>query len=270
MAEIFRDENGIWTDNEHRAIDYPTIGNSLSFSLEENSFWFKHRNNVLLEVMKRFTFQNNFADIGGGNGFQAKFIANHFNSAEVFLIEPGYQGCLNARKRGLENVYNMMFSKFDFKSNNVTAIGLFDIIEHIEKDCDFLIELKNKLPKGSIIYITVPAYNFLWSEMDDIALHYRRYDLKMIKELSTCAGIELLYTSCFFSYLPFLTFFFRSLPYRLKRTKGLNELTKEEKEEHNPSSSLLKIFDFFHNLELNKIKHSKVPFGASYIAVLKT
>lgn len=264
------DKNGIWVDNTKVVVDYPDIGNNNSFTLEENSFWFAHRNKVILETIKRYPFHKNYADIGGGNGFQTKFIQDNFPKSKAYLIEPGYQGCLNARKRGLSDIYNITAQNFDFKSNDVTAVGLFDVIEHIENDSKFLIQLKNKLPAGSLIYITVPTYNFLWSDVDDLGRHHRRYTIKMIKKLCLSAGVELQYASYFFSYIPPLTFFLRSIPYRINGYRGQKKILEKEDHQHNPSPFILKIFDYFQQREIKKIKHSKTSFGASCIAVLKT
>ena len=40
--------------------------------LEEDSFWFNHRNNIIANAVKKHSKGNVFFDIGGGNGFVAK------------------------------------------------------------------------------------------------------------------------------------------------------------------------------------------------------
>lgn len=272
MGEIILDTNNIWVDKleSGKQLSYPGEGNDIFFKIEENSFWFAHRNNIIKRILERFPFSGNFADIGGGNGFQAKFIAKNFPEKEVYLIEPGYEGCLNAKKRGLKNVFNIPFQKFDFTFNKINAAGLFDVVEHIENDVEFLKQLKQKLPENSLIYITVPAHNFLWSDIDDCWKHYRRYDKKMLHELGLKTGMQTIFTSYFFSYLPPLTFLARSLPYKIKGKRKDEDLLKNEAAQHNPSKSLLKIFDFFHHHEIKKISSVSINFGASCIAVYKT
>ena len=188
----------------------------------------------------------------------------------MFLIEPGYQGCLNAKKRGLANVYNLVFQQFDFKANNVHAIGLYDVLEHIEDDVSFLIDLKKKLPRGSILYITVPTHMYLWSDIDILGGHVRRYNKKMIKKLCQETDLELTYFSYFFSYLPVITFLLRRIPYKLRGMRNQTEILSVENENHNPSNFILKFFNFFHRIELRKMKKSKISLGASCIVVLKT
>lgn len=270
MDTIILDENQIWTDNSKVPLSYLTVGNDFCFDIEENSFWFRHRNAILKSVIERFPFKNNYADVGGGNGFQAKFIKNNFSFSKVFLVEPGYPGCLNAKQRGLENVYNLSFQKFDFKGNDINAVGLYDVLEHIENDVAFLKEMKLKLPEKSLIYLTVPAHNYLWSDVDISGGHFRRYNSKMIEKLATDAGLEFLYSSYFFTYIPTLTFFFRCLPYKIFGARTEEEILKSESKQHNPSSALLKVLNIFHRYELNKIRTATIPIGGSCIAVLKT
>jgi hypothetical protein len=269
-SNLLLDKNGIWVDNDNATVSYPSDGNDLSFAIENNSFWFNHRNQVLKTIIKRYSFDKNYADIGGGNGFQAKFITDNFPLAKVFLIEPGYGGCLNAKKRGLEHVYNILFQKFDFILNDVTAVGLYDVVEHIENDSVFLNDLKQKLPAGSLIYVTVPAHNYLWSDVDDFGGHFRRYNMEMLKKLAKNSDLKLIYSSYFFSYIPPLTFFLRSLLYRIRGNRKKQNILTTETEQHNPSSFVLKIFDIFHRYELKTMLRSSVPVGASCIAVFKT
>lgn len=268
IKDLTLDKNGIWIDKEFKRVSYPVEGNKFSFQVEEKSFWFKQRNQIIKAIIDRFPFKDNYADIGGGNGYQAKFIADSFN-AEAFLIEPGYEGCLNAKKRGLNNVYNIQFQNFDFMENNISAVGLYDVIEHIENAADFLKDLKKCLPGDSLIYITVPAYQFLWSDVDVHSGHYRRYTLSSLNVLAEKAGLEKLYASYFFTYIPFITFFLRTIPYKLRKKKQKNILSAA-REQLTPSPLAVNLFNFLHRLELPFIKNKSLPFGGSCIAVYKT
>ncbi len=270
LNELILDINGIWVSEKEERVSYPDCGNDALFLVEDNSFWFKHRNNIINSVLDRYPFKNNFADIGGGNGFQAMAISEKYNTAKLFLLEPGYQGCLNAKKRGLVNVFNIPFQKFDFCSNNVDGVGLFDVLEHIEDDVAFISEIKSRLPPNSIIYITVPAHNYLWSDVDFFAGHFRRYNFEMIKSLATNADVELVFSSFFFSYVPFITYFVKHIPYILRGRRSSESILNSEVENLAPSGFVLKIFDLFHKRELNLIERSLIKRGGSCIAVFKT
>ena len=224
------DENGIYVlDKENNRVSYPNTGHDMCFGIEKNSFWFNHRNEIIYEILKKFPFAGNFADIGGGNGYQANFISQKFPEKEVFLIEPGYHGCLNAKKYGVKNVYNMLSGDFNFKINHIGGVGIFDVIEHIENDIAFLKETADSCDKNTLIYMAVPAYNFLWSDTDDYDGHYRRYNSKMVRNLAEKANVELLYLGYFMFYLPVPVFFARSLPYKIRGKRDNDSIRSEER-----------------------------------------
>ncbi len=45
---------GIWFSNRKSKISYPKLGNDICFALEEDSFWFKHRNKCIVEAIRQF------------------------------------------------------------------------------------------------------------------------------------------------------------------------------------------------------------------------
>ena len=74
-------------------------GNDLCFEIEENSFWFGHRNNCIIEMIKNYppTRNSPIFDVGGGNGFVAKGLLDA--GLEVVLVEPGPAGRQLMRKK---------------------------------------------------------------------------------------------------------------------------------------------------------------------------
>ena len=98
----FIDRNGIFISKNQDKISYPDKGNDSCFAIEENSFWFKHRNNCILESVKNHASRELFFDIGGGNGYVSAFLKN--NGVETVLVEPGKQGALNAKKRNINYI----------------------------------------------------------------------------------------------------------------------------------------------------------------------
>jgi len=261
---------GIFVSVAKQNVSYPSHGNDYCFAIEKNSFWFNHRNNVIKEILLKFPYANNFADIGGGNGYQANFIRNNFPEKEVFLIEPGYEGCINARKYGLENVYNIPFQEFDFKSNHISGIGLFDVVEHIENDVDFLTEIASCCDKGTNIYITVPAHNSLWSDIDNYSGHYRRYNSKMIEILAKKTDLKLLYNGYFFSYLTLPVYLIRSMPYKIMGKRDSKVILEKSSKNHKSGTLTKGLVNLLNNMELTALRNlKKIPLGGSCIAVFQ-
>lgn len=269
MKKFVKDLNDIFILGKSFDVDYPNSGHLDSLRFEESSFWFKSRNNVICNVLKRISINNSFVDIGGGTGLQAFFVQQNFPQINVALIEPGYDGCLVARKRGLINVYNCLFNDFDFEKFNSEIVGLFDVIEHIDKDVEFLTELASKLSKGNKIVVTVPAYNWLWSDLDDYGCHHRRYNKKMIFDLAKESGLNISYFSYFFTYLIPLIFLLRKIPYKLFGSRSKEKILKAENNQHKPSFFISKFFSYLSCFELLFLKKSSFKFGASIIVVFE-
>ena len=250
-------------------ISFPKGAHGNLIKIENNSFWFNHRNKIIGTIIKKFPIDGDFADVGGGNGYQLMKISQLNPSNKNILIEPGQLGCINAKKRKIKEVYNMTFEDFDFNAYNINGIGLFDVLEHIENDEEFLSKLLYKLKKGSRVYITVPAHQFLWSDVDPYGGHYRRYNKKMVENLSYKLDANLEYFSYFFCYLLPISYLLRALPYKLGKRISDKRLMDQENNQHNPKGLTKKVFNFLEKLELNKISRSKVSFGASCLFILK-
>ena len=101
-ANLEQGTNGIWLARNVSEVSYPGEGHASCLAVEEASFWFRHRNNCILEVIKRLPPATPFFDVGGGNGYVAKALQDA--GLEVVVVEPGATGALNARRRGVQHV----------------------------------------------------------------------------------------------------------------------------------------------------------------------
>jgi len=135
-SNLEQSENGIWVASSQRGVSYPEDGNETRFAIEDASYWFNHRNNVITHLVSRFSPSTVFFDIGGGNGC----VSNALQSAgnEVVLVEPGSVGALNAKKRGVRTVAQSTLEDAGFEHGSLSSVGLFDVVEHIEDDAEFL------------------------------------------------------------------------------------------------------------------------------------
>jgi SAM-dependent methyltransferase len=195
---------------ELNAISYPSEGNEACFQIEEQSFWFQHRNVLIQSLVQHFCARSVFFDVGGGNGFVTKGLQDAGTTA--VLVEPGSQGVLNARKRGVEHVVQSMWSPDIVRPKCAEAIGLFDVVEHIQDDIGFLKGVHQTLAPDGLVFITVPALHSLWSYEDIYAGHFRRYRLGELQRLLINTGFKVEYNSYFFSMLPLPIFALRSVP----------------------------------------------------------
>ena len=263
-------EDGIYYAIGSEAISYPEEGNEACFQIEDQSFWFRHRNDCIRELVRNFPPRGRgpIFDVGGGNGFVAKGLMDA--GWDVVLVEPGPSGARNAKKRGLEHVICGTTHSAGFKNSTLPAIGVFDVVEHIEDDLCFLHHLRDLLEPGGMLYLTVPAYNFLWSHEDVDAGHFRRYTVGGMNKKLAEAGLKPVFGTYIFSFLPLPVFLFRTLPYRLGLART-GSAGKEVRRDHSQKQGLLgaMIVRSF-ELEVKKIRVGKtIRFGGSCLVAAR-
>jgi hypothetical protein len=265
------DSEGIWHSLHQEKTSYPAQGNEACFAIEDESFWFRHRNQCIFEMVKNFPPKGEgpIFDIGGGNGFVARGLFDH--GWNVVLMEPGNTGAKNAKKRGLPWVICGTAQSAGTKSGTLPAVGLFDVLEHIKDDIKYLRYLRNLLFADGILYLTVPAFQFLWSQEDIEAGHYRRYSLHHLEKKLAQAGFKILYSTYIFQFLALALGILRVLPYHLKISKNRKTKIDKIRETHALKGRLLSnIISFLLDMEIKQIKIlNPLTFGGSCLVVAK-
>ncbi|HVH78374.1 MAG TPA: class I SAM-dependent methyltransferase, partial [Stellaceae bacterium] len=185
---LIQDGDGIWQCTTRSPVSYPVEGNRHRLRVEDQSYWFCHRNFCIVEAVRRFPPRGPLVDVGGGNGFVTLGLQQA--GYEAALVEPDPHGAAAARARGIEHVICGAFQDVGFAEGSVDALGLFDVLEHIEDDFGALRTFHRCLGPGGRLYLTVPAYQWLASDRDRALGHFRRYSLKSLRALVAQAGFK--------------------------------------------------------------------------------
>jgi SAM-dependent methyltransferase len=255
---------GIWYAEKKAAVSYPEEGNEACFQIEDSSFWFRHRNNCIVTLVKKFRPNGLFFDLGGGNGFVAKAIEEA--GIPTVLVEPGEKGCINAKKRNLSNIVCSTIEDAGFEKSSLPAIGAFDVVEHFNDDMALLNTMHDYLIQDGLLFISVPAYKMLWSKEDTDAGHFNRYTLSSLSKKLKTAGFTIEYATYIFSILPLPIFFFRTIPALLGLNKKISVGNDTANDHKSENTTINKVWSW----ELNRIKQGKkIPFGGSCLVVAK-
>lgn len=264
-ANLMPDTSGIWFARDQAKVSYPSNGNESCAAIEDASYWFRHRNDVITHLVSKLSPNATFVDIGGGNGC----ISNALQCAgiDVALLEPGPFGARQAKQRGIKTVIQSTLENAGFTRNSLPSAGLFDVLEHIQTDVEFLQTIHRHLQPSGLLYLTVPAYEFLWSKDDTYAGHFRRYTTRSLSARLEEAGFKMIFCSYLFSFLVPPIFLLRSIPSRFGFRKPVTSATTER--EHSMSAGLAgTILRKCLDVELNRIRTGRrIPFGSSCIAV---
>lgn len=260
------DERGIWSAPAGDPVSYPEAGHSAFMQVEEASFWFQHRNACILGAMRRWQVDGRpFVDVGGGNGYVARAI--EAAGWPVVLVEPGAVGAANARRRGVRHVVRATLDQLDIAPASLSAVGLFDVIEHLPDDGAVLQRLHGLLGEGGALVLTVPAHRWLWSGEDESAGHHRRYSRRSLHEVLQAAGFEPVYFSGIFGALILPIALLRALPFRWGAGGGPGHGTEDH---HVQGGAAVTVLKRLLQRELRQVEAGRpLALGASWLAVAR-
>lgn len=244
-------------------VSYPTGDYDYLFQLEDTSFWFQHRNQVIEYFVRQHLKNGTLYDIGGGNGV----VAAHLESQgfSTVLVEPGLAGCEHAKSRGLTQVVHGRLE--DLPTAEIPAIGLFDVVEHVEDRVAFLRLAGQHLVHNGLIFLTVPAYQWLWSPEDKRAGHFTRYTLKDLKSELQTADFEVLDASYFFQFLVAPIFLQRVV---LRQTERSNNKTAIQSTSGNQHSLSGRVVQKLRVREMRVLRAgNRLQWGSSLLVVAR-
>ena len=128
-------------------------------------------------------------DIGAGSGFFALELEQRFRDAiaKVYLVDTGYSAEEMAPTQGqkIEKVHAI-----PSRIENGLVI-MMDVLEHLPDDLAMLRSVKQAcVGDNNWFFITVPAFQSLWSGHDVFLGHYRRYRIPMLRKVLQEAGFR--------------------------------------------------------------------------------
>ena len=93
-----------------------------------------------------------------------------------------------------------------FPDRTFDLVAAFDVIEHCEPEAVALAEAFRVLRPGGTLLMSVPAYQWAWTDFDDQNHHHRRYTRRRATSAVRAQGFEILRASYMFAgTFPFFT-----------------------------------------------------------------
>ena len=147
-------------------------------------------------------------DIGCGDTFVVEQLAAEYQDATFYAVDTAFTEELVERyTTRLNNPRILLFESLDAIPPPITRpanlILLMDVIEHIEQDRAFLIDLCRRpfIGSNTHLFVTVPAYQGLFSSHDSFLGHYRRYSNDTLRRCLEASGLKVIDIGYFFSSL---------------------------------------------------------------------
>jgi SAM-dependent methyltransferase len=233
--------------------------------LESTYWWHVGRLSIIEKQLQKITHSNkklkgnkaNLLNVGSGTGgtlpILEKFGSVHnvdtSKDALHFLEKNGYKG---TPVKGL---------KLPFKDNTFDIVTALDVLEHIKDDDIALAEWLRVLKPGGSLLLTVPAYQWLWSQHDVINNHHRRYLKKNLRTKIKKTGFIINKSSY-------------AIVFSFPMVAGSRLVSKVSRQKSDDYSSFVKLptslnnlFISFLKLEARAQKQINFPLGTSILVV---
>lgn len=168
--------------------------------LERTHWWFAGRRALFFDLLRRAIAPIAAArgrrpialDVGCGAGGMLPGLAEI--SAPIGLdISP--ELLARARGRGCARLLIGSAAALPIAPATLDLVTAFDCIEHLPDDRAALAAFHAALRPGGLLFLSVPAWQFLFSENDRVAHHERRYRRGELVAKARAAGFEVMQSS---------------------------------------------------------------------------
>ena len=122
-------------------------------------------------------------DVGAGLGWFSRRMVAEGHAARAICVDPGYA----EERREAVGIGSVSYVR-EIVREDVDLVLMMDVLEHVDDDVALLAEYLGRVPPGTPVFITVPAFEFLWSAHDDYLEHRRRYTADRLAQTITAAG----------------------------------------------------------------------------------
>lgn len=122
-------------------------------------------------------------DVGAGSGFFSRWLLRNGLAQRAVCVDPFYE-----RERDEEEAGKPIQFRRSAATCDADLMLMMDVLEHVEDDRALLDQYLPLVRPGGRCFITVPAFQFLWSAHDVFLEHKRRYTLAQLEKTVRAAG----------------------------------------------------------------------------------
>jgi len=224
-----------------------------SSSLRQPDYWWYRARTELLEaVLEPYLGRPvRSLDVGSADGPSVGWMAHDGRRVTLDLFPegqtPGEGVCGSA-------------TALPFRDGSFEVVAAFDVVEHCEDEGRAVAELVRVLAPGGRLLLSVPAYQWAWSDHDVRAGHFRRYTRRRLTAVVEGAGLEIeRSTYAFSAVFPF--FAAERIARRLRRRLG-----RPAPEGLTPVSPRMdRLLSGLSRAERRVLRRRDLPFGSSVL-----
>ena len=255
--------------------DFPESGFDTADNKEkevwsQNFFWSSSRNRLFKRIVYdhlKSKGKTKYLEIGCATGEFIRHIVEN-DKLEITGSEIYPKALVHAQK----NFPRVNFIQYDVTRGVIgeefDLIAAFDVIEHIENDTAAISNINKMLSKNGCLIITVPQHRFMWSNLDVILHHKRRYSRHELVTKLRDNGFDIRFaTSFLFILFPFMLIS-RLLDKILSRKQPDKSDDAALKQRVHFPDWLNRLFDYFMRIDELLIRWGiPLPFGGTLVVI---
>ena len=152
-----------------------------------------YNSSIVFDSLRYTSKVQSIVDFGAGIGTLSLIFRNQYNKENICIeIDP-------INKEYLKNRNFKYFDDIGNLSKKVDMVFSSNVLEHIENDYQILKSISKKIKDDGFLFLYLPANKLLWTKLDEIVGHYRRYDISKLRILCRKAGFQIVrvhYADC--------------------------------------------------------------------------
>lgn len=226
--------------------------------IQNDYWWYRVRSRLLSTVLEPFAGDAaRVLDVGSADGPSVGWLRGR----ELHVS-------LDLDPRGLESggVCGSAL-ELPFRDGSFDIVSAFDVIEHCDPESGVVAELTRVLRPGGHLLVSVPAYQWAWSDFDEVNGHHRRYTRPRLVAALTDQGLAVQRSTYAFSSM-FPLFVAERVVRRLRsarRSDGPREAA-DVVELPQTSRWMDRILMALGSFDARWLSRRDLPFGSSVVA----
>lgn len=165
--------------------------------------WEKVRAKIIKTLLLRERNCSHILDAGSGDSFVLNYLCSFKLASYYTAVDTAYTNDLIAKIQQDVSCNIDFFSELPpILTPKADTVLLLDVLEHCLHENDLLQKLNSSnLTQNPLFFITVPAFQQLFSSHDILLGHHRRYTLESLKAVCNKNRLEVISSGYFFTSL---------------------------------------------------------------------
>lgn len=193
-------------------------------------------------------------EVGCGVGSFTKLITDQSDFDSMYCIDISSAAIEHIKKREFSKVIRIECIDLINVTGEYDFIVCMNVMEHVEDDSKFFKKLTGLMKPGGVLFHLVPSHQFLYSNFDKAAGHFKRYDKSMMRKFETGEDVKLV-KQYYFNMIGALGYW---AVYKALKSGNINDTEGE-----------IGLFDKYIVPFSRNFLPLKTPFGISLISIYK-